>query len=361
MTKLAIVHDYLTQTGGAERLALALSDIFPEALIYTSVYAPEATLSEFGGRDIRTTFLQGRFAPEHFRYAAPLYGQAFRSLDLSEFDKVIVSTSGFAHHIKHPNAFVYCHTPPHFLYELDAYMNKGVARSVAQGVVPALRAGDKRAARRHANYVANSFETAEKIRKTYEKITPVIHPPFSTTHLPPSVSALPAEPRALMIGRLMPYKRFDTAIRACHIANVPLTVIGGGPDEARLRSLATELNSNTAFTGRVSDEDLAELWNWHSVALMPGVEDFGFAPLDANYSGRPIVGRNAGGALETIVDGVTGMHVDGDDPAVWAEAILNTLHQQWDPVVLRESTTPFQFPAFRSKVLEWVGESVPVA
>lgn len=360
MSKIAIVHDYLTQTGGAERLALTLSNIFPDAPIFTSIYEPNTTLAEFADRDVRTSFLQNKVPAKHFRLAAPLYAPAFASFDLREFDKVVISTSGFAHHVNHPNAFVYCHTPPHFLYELDAYMAKGIKRSVISSLVPTLRIADKRAARRHNNYVANSVETAQKISANYGKSVPVIHPPFSTTHLPTTLPPLPESARCLMVGRLMPYKRFDLAIEACHLAGTPLTIVGSGPDEQRLRALAGRLGSFTTFTGRISDRELAEIWSWHSLALMPGVEDFGFAPLDANYSGRPIIGRDAGGAIETIAHEVTGLRVGGENPDDWAQAIRFCLARPWDPSELRASTSAFQFDAFRNRVLDWVGEPILV-
>ncbi len=156
-----------------------------------------------------------------------------------------------------------------------------------------------------------------------------------------------------MVGRLMPYKRFDIAIKACEIAQVPLTIVGAGPDEARLRAMA---GPNTTFTGRVSDEELADIWHSHSVALMPGVEDFGFAPLDANYSGRPIIGRNVGGAVETIKPGTTGERVDSDKPEDWARTIKKTLAEAWSPEELRESTQPFQLGAFRQRIREWLAD-----
>lgn len=354
MTKIAIVHDYLTQTGGAERVALSLAETFPEAPIFTSVYDPESTFEEFKGRDIRTSFLQKHSEGRDFRKMALLFGRAFANFDLSEFDKVIVSTSGFAHHIKHPNAFIYCHTPPHFIYDLPNYMSDPWKRRAVNAAVPLLRIPDQRAARRHSNYVANSNQTVSKIKEVYGKDVNVIYPPFNTSHLPLATSPLPTKARALVVGRLMPYKGFDVAIKACERADVPLTIVGAGPDEQRLRSLR---GATTTFAGRLPDDEVAALFPKHSVVLMPGVEDFGFAPLDANYAGRPAIGINEGGAKETIRSGENGLLVDGDNIAAWADAIKLATTMTWDPKALREGTEPFQLAAFQQQVRAWVGES----
>ncbi len=350
MTSVAVVHDYLTQRGGAERVALALSEIFG-APIFTSLYQPELTFEGFASRQVHTSGLQ-RFVPRgRFRWATPALGPVFEHLDLAAFDRIVVSTSGFAHHVRHSDAYVYCHTPPRFIHDVKSYFGSGVAAKAARPGAALLRARDVRAARRHRRYAANSHLTAERIRAIYGNASSVIHPPLHTDHLPAEVTPPPARPRALVVARLQPYKRVDVAIEACALAGVPLTVVGGGSDEARLRSLA---GPDVAFVGRVTDSELAELFESHGVVLTPGVEDFGFAPLEANYAGRPVVARNAGGSLETVRAGATGELVDSDDPGIWAETIKDVLDREWDPARLREATTPFGRPAFDVAIRRWV-------
>ena len=266
---------------------------------------------------------------------------------------MLVTTSGFAHHIKHPNAYVLCHTPPHFIYDLDEYLSTPWLRKIVQTGIATLRIPDQRAAARHSNYRANSKYATSKVKRAYGKDVRELYCPFSTDHLPSGLAPMPTQHKALMVGRLMPYKRFDLAIRACEIAQIPLTIVGAGPDASRLGAMA---GPNTTFAGRVSDEELADVWRSHSVALMPGVEDFGFAPLDANYAGRPIIGRNEGGAVETIQPGVTGELVKSDDPNEWARVIRETLNKPWDPAALRASTKPFQLDAFKANVTAWLNE-----
>lgn len=353
--RVAVVHDYLSQFGGAERVALALAETF-EAPIYTSVYQPNLTLDEFQQRDVRVTPLQ-RLVPEgHFRWAAPILGKAFRTLDLSEFDTVIVSSSGFAHHVVHPNAYVYCHTPPRFIYDLDQYFSNRALIWGTRPFVPWLRRADQRAARRHEHYVANSMRTAGRISECYAKDVDVIHPVLRTDHLTGDVVALPSQPRALVVARLQPYKRIDLAIHGCARAGIPLTIAGTGIDEARLRAMA---HGDVTFLGRVPDSALPELFATHSMVLAPGVEDFGLAPVEANYAGRPVVAQGAGGALETVDHGITGLLVKGTEEVNWADAIEEAASLQWDPAALRQTTERFQMPAFQRAVAKWVGSERP--
>lgn len=348
---VAIVHDYLGQCGGAERVVLELAAMFADAPIYTSFYAPDQTFPQFAERIVRTSPLQGRVRPRHFRSAVLRYPKAFRDFDLRDFDAVVVSTSAFAHHVAHRRSFVYCHTPPRFLYDTTAY---GIPRVVASGGAPALaylRNSDRRAAAAHVAYAANSAGTAERIARTYGRVAPVIHPPLWTAHLPKDPLPLPDTPRALVVSRLLPYKRVEVAIHACALAGMPLTIVGDGPEKGRLRR---EAGGAVRFLGRLKDAELAELFADHSVVLVTGAEDFGYIPVEANYAGRPVVALAGGGALETVVAGVTGLLVHGHEPQDWAAALREVHRRQWQPGELRRSTARFQGAAFRTAVREWV-------
>lgn len=347
-SRTAIVHDYLGQAGGAERVVLQLAAMFPGAPIYTSFYEPEHTYPQFEELDVRPSSLQGHISPERFRMAAPLYPSAFRSFDLSAFDQVVVSTSAFAHHVRHPRSFVYCHTPPRFLYDPGAYQSR-TTRTLA----PVLRRAqgfDRRAANHHASYAANSRTTAARIAEAYGLDAEVIYPPLWTGHLPSSVSPFPSSPQALVVARLLPYKRVDVAVAACAEAGVPLVVAGEGPDLERLRRLD---NGGTTFLGRVGDDELGDLFASSSLVLAPGLEDFGYAPVEANYAGRPVVAQAAGGALESVRDGLTGRLVAGDDVHRWATTIGEVLDTRWDPGALRAATAPFSCDQFRRAVRTW--------
>jgi glycosyltransferase involved in cell wall biosynthesis len=351
MNGLAVVHDYLTQTGGAERVALHFAQLFPSAPVYTSLYEAKTTFREFRDHDVRPTGLQGKVPAAHFRMFAMFYGRAFSRLQLQQFDKVLVSTSGFAHHVEHPNAYVYCHTPPHFLYDAENYLPNRALQVALKAPTRVLRRSDQRAAKRHRRYVANSRTTADVIRRVYGKTVDVIHPALHTSHLPEGTQPMPTEPRALIVARLLPYKRVDLAIRACMRAHIPLTVVGTGPEEHRLRALA---DRSVTFTGKLADEQLAQAFASHSVVLMPGVEDFGFAPLEANYAGRPVVARAAGGATETVRDGENGVLVADADADTWAAVLKDVVSASWRPEHLRTFTEPFSLQTFRSNIRSWL-------
>lgn len=349
--KLAIVHDFLSQAGGAERVVLELARMFPDAPIYTSFYAPDRTYPEFTATDIRTSRLQGRINPDRFRSAVLRYPGAFRSLELSKFDALVVSTSAFAHHVVHERAFVFWHTPPRFLYDTAAYDLPSWQARLAGPVLSYLRAGDQRAAKRHWSYAANSANTANRLRDVYGCNARVVHPPLWIDHLPQHLAPPPSRPRALVVSRLLPYKRIDLAVRACALAGIPLTVVGEGPEEARLRSQG---GSDVQFLGRLADSELAPVFADHSVVLVPGRQDFGYSTLEANYAGRPVVTVAEGGALETVIDEVTGRLVEGTDQHRWA-AVLREVHErEWVPEELRRTTEPFQAAAFRLAVRGWV-------
>ena len=354
--KLAIVHDFLSQAGGAERMVLELARMFPDAPIYTSFYVNESTYPEFAAADIRTSRLQGRIHADRFRSAVLRYPGAFRSFDLSQFEAVLVSTSAFAHHVVHHRTFVYWHTPPRFLYETSAYDLSRLKRRLAGLALPLLRAADRRAAIRHRSYAANSAGTARRLRAVYGRESRIIHPPLWTGHLPSRPPPSPPRPRGLVVSRLLPYKSIDVAIRACASAGIPLTIVGEGPDEARLRS---EGGAGVQFLGRLPDAELADVFADHSVVLVPGREDFGYLPLEANYSGRPVVALASGGSLETVVDGITGRLVEGTDEHSWASALREVHERAWSPEALRKATERFQTGAFQLAMRQWMSGEAP--
>jgi len=352
---LAIVHDFLSQRGGAERVVLRMSQLYPDAPIFTSFYDPDATFPEFRQRCVITSELQDKLSPESFRRSVLRYGGAFRRMDLSDADLVVVSSSGFAHHVRHPRSVVYCHTPPRYLWAPESYVSPRF-EPLVQMTVPTMLAPsrylDRQTARRHRLYVANSEATRRRLRAAYGIDADVIHPPLWLGHLPVEVSPLPDGPRALLVSRLLPYKRVDLAIVACRQAGLPLTVVGNGPDLPRLQALADE---QVRWIGSCDDHRLAELFDSHSLVVVPGREDFGYVPVEACYAGRPVVAAAAGGTLETMVDGVTGRLVRGDEPADWSRAVAEVAAGSWDPSALRAQVARFvpkQFDDAISKVVD---------
>jgi len=345
---VAIVHDYLSQFGGAERVVLRMASLFPDAPIFTAFYSPEDTYDGFRTATVQTSPLQGRVRPDRFRRSVLRYPAAFRHFDLSRVEKVIVSSSAFAHYIRHPRSLVYCYTPPRYLHDTAAYIHEPHLASAARLAMAPLRHRDRVAAKHHLAYLACSRATAERVRSAYGMSVPVVYPPLETAHLPAVAEPMPERTAALMVARLIPYKRVDLAISACGLAGVPLTVVGEGPDLPRLQALAA--GAAVTFTGRVGDGQLADLMSSHSMMLAPGREDFGYAPVEANYAGRPALALAAGGGLETLIDGVTGRLVCGESPDVWAQAIDEVAGRSWSPPELRRHSQRFSGETFDAAI-----------
>lgn len=306
--RVAFVHDYLTQFGGAERVLLEMRQLYPKAPVFTSIFAPDVFGRAFEGVDVRTTPLQ-RFpgAGRYFRALLPLYPYAFESLDLSDFDLVVSSTTSFAKGVLvDPGALHICYmnTPTRFLWRQDGYAEEVVpwpVRPLFAATVPYLRRWDLAASGRPHRIIANSANVAARIRSIYGRESDVLHCPAALDGFAPSADF---DDAYVVASRLLKYKRIDLAIEACNAIGASLVVMGEGPDERRLRKLA---GPTIRFAGRVDDRERRRLFARARAVIVPGVEDFGLVPIEAAASGRPTVAFAAGGALETVVEGETGI------------------------------------------------------
>ncbi len=305
--RVAFVHDYLTQLGGAERVLAAMLPLFPGAPLYTSLYDPRRLGGAFEGVDVRTTWLQRiPGAARAFRALLPLYPRAFEALDLRAFDLVISSTTSFAKGVlTRPDALhvSYINTPTRFLWYPQEYaeeLTPALARPLLRAVLPGLRRWDYSAAQRPQRIIANSDNVAARIRACYHRESDVVPCPVDVAAFAPSESI---GDYYLVAARLLLYKRVALAIEACDSLSAPLVVMGTGPDEARLRRLA---GPRVRFVGRVDDAERRTLFACARAAIVPGVEDFGLVALEAAASGRPTIAFGAGGSLETVVEGETG-------------------------------------------------------
>jgi glycosyltransferase involved in cell wall biosynthesis len=304
--RVAIVHDYLNQRGGAEKVVLQMSDLWPEAPIYTSLYRADSTFEEFRGRDIRTSFVDRLPVDRGFRNLLPLYPAAFRSFGEIDADVLISSSSGWAHMARAlPTAVhvVYCYTPARWLYR-DDYLTSGGRRSRQQSLLAplagALRQIDARAARRADAYIAISESIRRRVRLAYGIDAPVVYPPVDTDRVRPT----PRGDRLLVISRLLPYKRVDLIVAAARQLGVGLDVVGDGPILAELREAA---GPNTTFHGAAPERTVVELLERCSAVCVAGEEDFGIVPVEAQAAGKPVVAYGRGGACETVIDGRTGV------------------------------------------------------
>ncbi|VXA93883.1 Glycosyl transferase family 1 [Micrococcus luteus] len=365
---IAIAHDYLTQKGGAERVVLALHRMWPDAPIYTTFYDPEGTFPEFKDAHIVTSPLNrvGLLRKDP-RRALPLLPLASSLMHVKE-PIAVVSTSGWAHGFRYDGAtLVYCHTPARWVYLLDDYLGdegqKSLKGRVARALRPGLKAWDQAAQRRRTRYVANSTVVKRRIEEVYGiHDVDIVFPPHSvSTDGPqepiPGAQQIAEEGYLLSVARLMPYKHVDVAIAAAERTGQNLLVIGKGPEETRLRALAGD--------GVVFAQDLTEAqlrWAYaHATALIAAShEDFGITPLEASAWGVPTVALRAGGYLDTIVEGVNGVFVNGTSVAAVAGGIEWVRAHNWDRAAMRSHARRFSEFEFGQQVqaqLGWIGIS----
>lgn len=356
--KVALVHDYLNQMGGAERVVIALHEIFPDAPIYTSIYDPERVDPAFRQMDIRTTFMQKLpLVTKHHQPYLPFYPFAMESLDLRGYDLVLSSSSAFGKGvITRPETMhiCYCHTPMRWCWNYAEYVEReqlgGMARRVLPFMITGLRVWDQTSAMRVDHFIANSPVVAERIAKYYRREAVVIPPPVEAQRFPFDPATRPEE-YFLIVSRLIPYKRIDLAIEACNQLQLPLVIIGSGRDEARLRRLA---GPTIRFMGRLSDEEVLHYYTHCRAFLFPGEEDFGITPLEAQAAGRPVIAYGAGGALASVIEGVTGLFFREQTAASVAATLAAFDERQFDAQAIRNHALEFDLPRFHRRILQFI-------
>jgi glycosyltransferase involved in cell wall biosynthesis len=335
--RVAVAHDYLTQRGGAERVVLSTMKAFPGAPLYTSLYEPALTYPEFGEIDVRTSPLNSvRALRDSHRLALPLLAPAFSAIHV-DADVVVCSSSGWAHGIvTRGRKIVYCHSPARWLYQRDRYVATmgTVARLGLAVLASPLSRWDRAAAASAGRYLANSVHTAAAISSAYGIEAEVVPPPPA---LEPMGFARRVDGLApgffLVVSRLLAYKNVDRVVEA--FADMPderLAIVGLGPEERRLRALAT---SNVRLLGSVSDAELRWLYARCAGVVAAGYEDFGLVPLEAATFGKPVAALRWGGFLDTMRDGLTGVFFDRPTARDICRAVVHIANREWQPDVLQ--------------------------
>ena len=348
--KVALVHDWLTGMRGGEKVLEVLCERFPDAEIFTLLHVPGTVSPAIERLPIHTSLLQHLPAVRrYYRECLPLFPTLIEQFDLERFDLVISSSHCVAKAaLARPGArhLCYCHTPMRYAWDqFDAYF--GPARigalpsRVMRSVMARLARWDRSTAGRAHRYLTNSQYVAARIRRYYNREATVVYPPVNTDFFQPDDG--PAGQFALVVSALVPYKRIDVAINACRLAGVPLKVVGGGPERDRLGRLA---QGGVEFLGRLSDEQVRDLYRRAAVTLMPGEEDFGIVPLEAQACGRPVVALERGGALETVVPGETGILVAEGSPEAFADGIRRAMSQSWNAGAIRRHAETFSRARF---------------
>lgn len=356
--RVAIVHDYLVDSGGAERVVIALHELYPEAPIFTSVMDAQTTFADFRAMDVRTSFLQRLpVRKSNYKFLLPFFPLAFESFDFSGYDIVISSASAFAKGVITPADTLhvcYCYTPPRFAWRFHEYVAQeqmgNITRALVQLIVHYLRVWDYAAAQRVDEFIAVSQATARRIRKNYRRDSVVIYPPVAVEAFAPRDDI---DDYYLIVSRLAPYKRIDLAVQAFNELRLPLKIIGAGVDAARLQKMAMP---HIEFLGHVPQNQLAELYARCRAVIFPGVEDFGIVPLEANAAGRPVIAFAAAGALETIVEGVTGVFFREQTAPSLAQAVRATDVARFDGRALRKHAEQFSQARFKERIAKFVEE-----
>jgi glycosyltransferase involved in cell wall biosynthesis len=345
MFRVAVVHDYFTQHGGAENVAGELYNLVPQADMFATVALDKYVPACIPREKLQTSWMQNlpRLG-DLYRLYFPLYPLGVQSLDLSRYDLVISSSSGYGKGVRTRSDALhvcYCHTPMRWIWRYDDYVSREKLAVSKRILLPfalkGLKAWDIDAARQPDQYVANSRVVAQRIRDCYGREAIVIPPPINA-------GRFVLQPRQddyyLVLARLVSYKRIDLAVSACNILGRRLVVIGGGPESDKLRALA---GPTVTVLGHVSDAEATRYASECRALLFPGEEDFGMAPLELAAAGRPTIAYRGGGALETIVEGTTGIFFDEQDVPSLAEAILSFEKMTWDASVLRGASMSVSF------------------
>jgi glycosyltransferase involved in cell wall biosynthesis len=366
--RIALVTDWLTNMGGAEPLLLEIHKLYPDAPIYTSVYN-EAAMPAFKDCDVRTTYLQ-KLLPAFLRYKHTLWpvlrAYAFRSLDLSEFDIIISTSSAEAKAVRKTRPgqihIAYIHTPTRYYWshyeEFKREFTFGKLTFLIRPFIPLfvrwMRRLDLEATTSIDYFIANSAVTQSRIKQYYHRPSTIVHPPVDIERFTPPVRT--EREGFVMWGRHVPYKRFDLAIKACNQLGVPLTVIGSGPDTPRLKKLA---GPTIHFTGRVSDEKLVSIAQHSKAFLFPNEEDFGISAAESLAAGTPVIGYAKGGVLDIVQDGETGILFDKQTIKSLVAAMQRFDDYTFLPATLHRKSKRFAPSLFATKIRKIVSDNTP--
>ncbi len=359
---VSIVHDYLIQYGGAERIIEVFHELFPEAPVYTSIYVSRFLPDSFKKMNIQTSFLQKfplarRGAQKEFLLLYPL---AFRRFNLKDYDVVLSSSAAWAkgiitpHHVCH---ICYCHSLMRFAWSFDQYVKREdlprLLGKILPLVVAPLKRWDMTSSRRVNYFIANSKLTANRIGKIYKRKATIIYPPVRCSDF--TVNNSSKKDSFLIVSRLAPYKRIDIAIEAFNRLALPLMIVGEGRDRKSLEKIA---GSNIHFMGRASGDELRLYYSNCRAFILPGEEDFGMTSLEAQASGRPVIAYAAGGALESVIEGKTGTFFHEQTPEALIRTVKKLDRLEFDSRIIRKHAEKFDVEVFKRKIKSFLEEKL---
>ncbi|MFQ5407383.1 MAG: glycosyltransferase [Anaerolineales bacterium] len=358
--RVALVHDWLNQIGGAEDVLETLAAMFPRAPVFTSMYWRDHMPAAYRRWDIRTSFMD-RLPGVYRRHQAYLllYPLAFRRFNLAGYDLILSNKSGFCLGVRKPPGathICYCLTPTRYVWGYDEYVAReqfsGALTAILRPTIRRLQHWERRAARRVDHFIAISSAVQRRIARFYGREAAIIHPPVDTDRYLPVAKP---ERYFLVVSRLIPYKRIDLAVEACTRLRRPLVVAGSGRDRARLERMA---GPTVKFVGRVPEADLPGLIANCRAFLFPGLEDFGIAPVQAMAAGRPVIAYAGGGALDYVAEGLSGVLFHEQSTDALAGALENFTPKAFDAPAIRKHALQFDRFVFEEKLGAFIEEKM---
>lgn len=359
--RIALIHDHLAQDGGAEGVLKIFAEMFPDAPIYTLLYDQKNIDKNYKGKKIEASIIQRLpWGVKKYQWYMPFMPMAVEFFDLRNFDVVLSDTSSFAKGvITAPDTLhlCYCHTPTRYLWsDTHQYINElrynKYFKKVISLALNYVRIWDRLAADRVDTFMANSKTAQFRIKKYYKRDSHIIYPPVELERYKISKTQ---EDYFLAGCRLVPYKRIDNIIRAFRETDKKLKIFGDGTDMDRLKQIAGG-RDNIEFLGRVSKEKQAELYSKCQAYINPQKEDFGITVVEAMASGRPVIALRKGGAIETVVEGKTGMFIEDDSPEAILEAVNKFNSSDYNPQEIRTHAEQFSVSRFKKEIHEFINQ-----
>ena len=361
MPRIALFQDYLAQNGGAERVTEAIHQTLPDAELHTTMAVPERLSPYLGHLDIATTWMQSLPAKAKlYRHYFLLYPLAVESADLRGYDLILSSCCGYAKGVRRGENGVhvcYCHNPMRWVWRFPQYMQREnfswPLKAGLRLMVEGLKQWEMRAARRPDYYIANSHIVAKRLKSAFGVDATVIEPPIVTSRFWVSRET---EDYYLILSRLNAYKRIDLAVEAYTRTGGKLVVIGDGPDRERLKAMA---GPGVRFLGRQSDAAVNRYASRCRALIFPGEEDFGMAPLEVNAAGRPVVAFAAGGATETVTEGMNGVLFGAQTVNSLIEGLERLEAQNWNSAAIRRNAQRYDIEVFQNRLLDYLYQVSP--
>ena len=358
--KVAIVHDWLTNMGGAEQCIINFKEIYPEAPIYTTFYNPNNLDDKLKNLDVRTSFLQKKKMITNHKKYFPLLHLDYENFNLNDYDVILSSSSSCAKGvITKPESIhiCYCHTPMRYAWEKRDEYIKGMGnfkKKLVKILLHYMRIWDTISSNRVDYFIANSTAVQKRIKKHYKRDAVVIHPPVRCNLF--NISNNDGD-YYFVISRLVKYKRFDLAVQACKELGKKLVVLGDGPERENLEKIAAGCE-NITFLGKQPDEIVKKYMEECKALLFPGEEDFGIVPVEAQASGRPVIAYGKGGVLDTVVDNKTGILFEEQSVDSLKNAIIKFETMNFDKQEIRKHALEFDESVFQKKIKEFIDEKV---